>query len=87
MTQKIFNEMDHLIGNKLMQINLGLGELGDFLESKNIPFDTKIREALPGEKLEDIDDVGNVLIRTALSIKAFLKEYQEIKDTWQLTTA
>lgn len=87
MTQKIFDEMDDLIGNKLMVINLGMKDIGDFLESKNISLDTPIREALSGEKLEDVEAIGDVMIRMALSIQKLLKEYKEIKDTWQVTTA
>jgi hypothetical protein len=87
MTQKIFDEMDDLIGNKLMVINLGMKDIGDFLESKNISLDTPMREALPGEKPEDVEAIGYVMIRMALSIQKLLKEYKEIKDAWQLTTA
>lgn len=87
MQEKIFNELDHLIGNDMMVLNLGLQDIADFLQSKNISFDTKTRKPLPGEKLEDVEDIGSVIIRMASTLKDFLSEYREIKDTWQLTTA
>jgi hypothetical protein len=88
MTQKkIFDELDHLIGNKLMVVNLGMGDLADFLERKNISLNEPMREPLPGEKSDDVELVGDVLIRMALSMSKFLIEYKEIKETWQVTTA
>ena len=83
--QKLFAEFDHLIGNDMMVLNLGLQDIADFLEAKNISLDTKMREPLPGEKLEDVEDIGNVIIRMASTLKDFLSEYQEIKDTWCVT--
>jgi hypothetical protein len=83
----LFNELDHLVGNDMMVLNLSLNDIVDFLESKNINLDTKVREPLPGEKLEDIDDIGAILIRMAATLKDFLSEYKEIKDTWQVVNA
>lgn len=88
MTQeKIFAELDHLIGNDMMVLNFGLKDITEFLEANNIDLNMKVREPLPGEDPESIEDIGAVLIRMALSIKDFLVEYREIKDTWQVTTA
>lgn len=85
MTQKIiFDHMDDLILNKLMQVNLGLGDIADFLKEKNISLNTKTRQPLSGENPDEIQ-VGDVLIRIALSLQTFLKEYKEIKDTWCVT--
>lgn len=84
--QKLFAELDHLIGNDMMVLNLGLQDVADFLESHNIDLDTEMREPLYGEKPEDIQVIGDVLIRMALTLKDFLAEYQEIKETWGVTT-
>ena len=88
MTQnKIFNELDHLIGNDMMVLNLGLMDITKFLEYKNITLDTKLREPLPGEKPEDVEDIGDLIIKMARCLKDFIIEYKELKDTWQVTTA
>jgi hypothetical protein len=82
----LFNELDHLVGNDMMVLNLGLQDIVEFLEANNMNLNTKLRQPLPGESLDNVQDIGSVVIRMATTLKDFLDEYKEIKDTWQVTT-
>ena len=87
MTQEqIFNKMDHLVGNRMMQVNLGLQDIKDFMDVHNISLTTKVREPLEGEDPDTIENIGDTLIRTLQSLGSFLQEYRGIRETWQVTT-
>ena len=76
--QKIFKELDILIGTKMSPVADNLTKLREFFNEKQIPLSSQVT---PTENL------GDVLINILESLDTFLKNYKEIKDTWQVTTA
>ncbi len=85
--EKIFSDIDHILSDKLMKVNLSLMDVKDFLEEKNIPLDTKIRQPLEGEDSDNIKSIYDVLQTAAKSLAYLLRVYRELKETWQVTTA
>ena len=84
--KKIFDDLDHLIGNKMMVVNMSIQDIAGFLNQKKIPLTSKMRQPLTGEDESDIQCIGDVLIRSAKALTQFLAEYRELKDTWGVTS-
>ena len=78
MTEKIFREMDILIGVRMTTVNQGLEEIRKCLHNNNIPLTTPVGG-------ESNDDIGSSLIKVLEALHQFLKEYTDTKDTWCVT--
>ena len=80
MTQdKIFNELNGLIGAKMLEAHDGMHTIREFLDYHSIPLSAKVSNA------DDAEYIGDVLIRTLKALSEFLTEYRDIKDTWVVT--
>lgn len=79
MNEKIFREIDILNAHTLTQLTDNIIKVKRFLYHNDIKLSTEI-----GSNNEKI---GEVLINSLDTISHHLKKYDEIKDTWQVTTA
>jgi hypothetical protein len=80
MTEKVFKELDILIGVRMTTVNQGLEDIRKCLNNNDISLTIPVGG-------ESKDDMGSSLIKVLESLDQFLREYMEIKDTWQVTTA
>jgi hypothetical protein len=78
--EKIFREIDILLLIRMSKINSGLETVTKFLENNDIGLSTPVG----GDSEKRI---GDVLVDTLKELNQFFREYKDVKDTWQLTTA
>lgn len=79
MNEKIFQDMDILNAHTLNQFTDNIIKVKRFLYHNDIKLSTEIGS--------NDETIGEVLINSLDTISHYLKKYDEIKDTWQVTTA